>query len=124
MKFQKHGADLTNARNLRKAKTTVERIVWSMLRAGRFRGLKFRQQHRIGPFIVDFYCAKLSLAIEIDGEPHSTESAKHSDEARTKMLNKHGIHVIRFENRVVIANPKIVLEAISGIVSATLDPSP
>jgi len=124
MKFQIHGADLTNARNLRKAATPAERLVWSMLRAERFRGLKFRQQHRLGPFIVDFYCASLSLAIELDGKDHFSELGRMSDEGRKRMLREHGIQLIRFENAPVLANPKIVLDAISEILCSALGPSP
>ena len=124
MKFQIHGADLTHARNLRKASTPAERMVWSMLRAGRFRGLKFRQQHRLGPFIVDFYCPGLSLAIELDGEQHFSDLGKMSDEARTQMLKDHGIRLIRFQNAAVLVNPGIVLDAISAILSSAQDPSP
>ena len=66
----------------------------------------------------------LSLAIELDGKQHFSELGKMSDEARSRMLNAHGIQVLRFENIAVLANPGIVLEAISAVCSSAMDPSP
>ena len=81
-------------------------------------------KHRLGPFIVDFYSASPSLAIELDGKQHFSELGKMSDKARSRMLNAHGIQVLRFENVAVLANPGIVLEVISAICSSAMDPSP
>ena len=73
--------------------------------AGSRFGVKFRRQHRFGRFVLDFYCAALRLAIEIDGAPHLTEEGKRHDAARTKDLESMGVRVVRFSNNAVYASP-------------------
>ena len=79
--------------------THAETVLWKQLRARRFAELKFRRQHPIGRFIVDFYCARYRLVIEIDGEVHRGQVAR--DAARTAWLRARGYVVIRFENRQI-----------------------
>lgn len=97
----------------RKASTEAEQILWERLRARRLNGFKFRRQHPIGCFIVDFFCAEFGLAIEVDGEYHDSDDQRTLDEQRTIELNELNIKVIRFKNRDVINNTNAVLNQIT-----------
>jgi very-short-patch-repair endonuclease len=97
------------ARELRQPQTPAERVLWSRLR-NRQLGYKFRRQHPIGCYIVDFYCAERKLAIEIDGDSHA-EQVEY-DAERTAWLAEQGVRVVRFTNRQVHRQTDDVLEAI------------
>jgi very-short-patch-repair endonuclease len=99
-----------NARELRQLQTPMERRLWNRLCKRRFFELHFRRQHPIGQYIVDFYCAKYGLIIEIDGESHHYQV--DYDEARTEWLTSQGYHVLRFTNQDVLHNLEGVLTAI------------
>ncbi len=73
---------------------------------------KFRRQHSVGNYILDFYCPSEKIAIELDGAGHYTEEGIKKDEVRTQFLNDHGIRVIRFENKLVFEKTEWVLEEI------------
>jgi|JI10StandDraft_1071094.scaffolds.fasta_scaffold156495_2 very-short-patch-repair endonuclease len=90
------------ARRLRRDMSRPEAILWSYLRNHGIAGMHFRRQHAIGPYILDFYCASLSLCIEIDGLTHSTPEAARHDDARTAWLEARGIHVVRFAAQDVL----------------------
>ena len=108
-------------RNLRKASTLSERLLWSQLRDRRLNNLKFYRQFGIGSYIVDFYCPLLCLVIELDGGHHA-ETAQHvKDKARTAYLNRQGIKVMRFWNHEVLENLEGVVEVIKR---ETTPPSP
>ncbi|HKL36195.1 MAG TPA: endonuclease domain-containing protein [Salegentibacter sp.] len=79
----------------------------------KFKGRKFRRQHSIENFIVDFYCAEEQLIIELDGEVHENPLAEEKDEKRTKKLESLGFKVIRFENRMVFDFLPSVLKEIA-----------
>jgi len=98
---------------LRNNATTVERILWSKLKGKQFLGHKFRRQHGIGPFIVDFYCHECKLAIEIDGATHWTGEAKEYDRRREKYIGQYGVHFLRFTNSAIAENLHGVLIAIA-----------
>jgi very-short-patch-repair endonuclease len=98
------------ARSLRRNQTDAERCLWNLLRAGQVNGLKFRRQHPIGSYIVDFYCATHRLIIELDGGQHAEEAER--DALRTRWLNLHGYRVLRFWNHEVLTQSEAVLEAI------------
>ena len=84
------------ARRHRKTPTKSEAILWNALRDRRFRGIKFRRQHVLHPFIVDFYAPSLKLVVEVDGGYHAGRVAE--DAARDAELARlHGVRVIRFE---------------------------
>ncbi len=102
-----------NARKLRKKQTTAESLLWNELRGKRLEGLKFRRQHPIARFSVDFYCHEKSLVIEIDGEYHNSLQAQSKDKERTEALESLELIVIRFKNEEVIHNMAKVLKAIS-----------
>ncbi len=98
---------------LRNNATQTERILWSKLKGKQLLGRKFRRQHGIGPFIVDFYCPECKLAIEIDGPIHWTKEAKEYDRRREEYIELHGIHILRFTNSAVVENLDGVLMAIA-----------
>ena len=86
------------ARNLRKNLTPQERTLWKLLRNSNLKNYKFRRQHPIGNYIVDFVCIERFLIIELDGGQHNQENDKIYDEERTKYLNSRGFKVIRYWN--------------------------
>jgi very-short-patch-repair endonuclease len=107
-----YGAPLesfTKAAKLRENMTETETKLWEGLKNRKFLGLKFRRQHPIGLYIADFYCHKLKLVIEIDGEYHELESQILNDRKRTQDLNSFGIKVIRFKNIDILKNLEKVL---------------
>lgn len=89
-----------NAKELRRGLTPAEKILWGRLRKKRL-GFNFRRQHPIADFILDFYCHEVCLAIEVDGEVHTSVNQKEYDEHRTLLLNEMGIDVMRFSNEDV-----------------------
>ncbi len=104
-------------RELRGSLTIAEARLWSCLQHGRL-GWKFRRQHSIGPFVVDFYCPSARLAIELDGIAHDSESAWWYDHRRSEYLRGKGVRVIRFVNNDVIWNLEGVLHVIRTELSA------
>jgi len=112
------------ARELRKCSTKAERIVWHWLRNRYLGGIKFRRQHPIGPYILDFYCAELRLCIELDGGMHNTTVGALRDEIRTRQLTEHGITVLRLWNDYVRGQPDGAWELIVATVERLRGPSP
>jgi len=98
------------ARHLRQQLTPAEAQLWSVLSRRQLVGLKFRCQHPIGQFIVDFYCPSCKLIIEVDGGIHSQQEAY--DEARTEKLQSFGYRVLRFTNEEVLNDLQAVLACI------------
>ena len=98
------------AKTMRHNATDAENLMWQILRAKRFMNLKFRRQHVIAPYIVDFYCHELGLVIELDGSQHSTHDAIEYDAERTKFLEALGLTVVRYWNYDVLGRTVVVLE--------------
>jgi very-short-patch-repair endonuclease len=101
---------VTAARQLRLNLTPAEEILWQALKNRQLNGLKFRHQHPIGLFIVDFYCPQCRLIIELDGEIHDRQV--DYDAVRTEQLNHFGYRVLRFRNQAVIKDLNDVLQKI------------
>ena len=97
------------ARALRVSMTDAERRLWACLRGRRLVGYKFRRQHPLGRYILDFACIEHRLAIEADGGQHSESAA---DERRTAWLERQGWRVLRFWNNEILANSEGVQEMI------------
>jgi ATP-dependent helicase HrpA/adenine-specific DNA-methyltransferase len=95
------------ARRLRQEMTWPEKLFWNRIKTKQFLGLKFRKQHPIGHYIVDFYCASLSLIIEIDGMSHTDAKA---DECRQRWLEERGNKVLRYSNDDVVDDVDSVIE--------------
>ena len=86
------------ARRLRREQTDDEKDLWRSLRAGRFAGFKFRRQHPIGIYYLDFYCPTARMSVELDGFQHGLPEQRQRDEAREKFLAAEGIDELRFWN--------------------------
>ena len=106
-----------NAEVLRNNMTESELLLWEKLKNKKFYGLKFRRQHPIQTFVADFYCHKLQLIIEIDGEYHNDENQIELDETRTSILEFNGISVIRFTNDEVKNSIEKVLSKIEKYIN-------
>ena len=99
-------------RKLRKQMTAAEVALWLMIKNKQLDGERFLRQFSIGHYVVDFYCHKHKLAIELDGEVHSSEDRQTYDKKRTDYLNSVGVTVLRFENFEVLQYPTRTLDEI------------
>lgn len=102
-------------KQLRNNSTEAEILLWLELKQSKLEGRKFRRQHSIGNYIVDFYCPSEELAVELDGEIHFQEEHIKYDKSKDAFINSLGIKVIRFENQDVIYGIEEVLKQISKI---------
>ncbi len=102
-------------KDLRIRSTDVERLLWQKLRGRQVCDLKFFRQFSIGPYILDFYCPKAKLAIELDGNQHATEEGIAYDQERAIFLESKDIKVIRFWNNEVLTNIEGVAAKIKRI---------
>ncbi|CAD5358333.1 Endonuclease domain-containing protein [Enterobacter cancerogenus] len=109
------------AKQLRRELTSEERHLWYLLRGRRFSRYKFRRQHPVGHYILDFACCEARLAVELDGGQH--DESQNYDEQRSLWLTQKGWHVIRFWNNELWNNEEAVLETILETLQALL-PSP
>ncbi len=110
-------------RNLRNDQTPAERKVWNILRGSKFLGYRFLRQYGVERYILDFYCPKVKLAIEIDGGQHNDEREKLSDAERTRLLEFYRIRVLRFWNNEVMQNIEGVYEKIMQAIVNPPNPS-
>ena len=101
------------AKELRARLTEPEKILWEKLRLNQLRGFRFKAQHPIGEFIVDFYCHKSRLVIEIDGDYHNQTNQQEYDVNRANILSEFGLKIIRFKNEDVLNRIDFVLEEIT-----------
>lgn len=109
---------ISRAKKLRRNQTEAEKILWSLLRNNQL-NYKFRRQHPIDPYIVDFFCVELSLIIELDGGQHTEEA----DGKRSLYLEEQGFRMLRFWNNEVLKNREGVYQSICMTV-AELSPHP
>lgn len=113
------------ARGMRTLPTDAERRLWQYLRNSQLGGWRFRRQHPIPPYILDFACLEVCLAVEVDGGQHADSGY---DDARTAFLTERGWRVLRFWNTDVLRNPEgvaaNVLEALGGHRNADTCPHP
>lgn len=108
---------LNIARELQTKQTNAETLPWLFLRNRDYCGFKFRRQHPVGGYILDFYCHEAKLAIELDGSGHADGERKRYDAERTKVLEGAGIKVLRFWNDEVLKELESVLEEICAAAS-------
>lgn len=104
------GLQKERRRELRKNSTEAERILWQKIRGRKLNGLKFYRQYSVGPYILDFFCSQIRLAIELDGEQH--KNVREYDEERDTLLKKADIKTLRFWNGEVLNNIENVLKRI------------
>ena len=107
-RFRKNTVQLQErARELRKAMTQAEQVLWKALRGRRMAGLRFRRQHPVGRFILDFYCPAAKLGLEVDGGIHDGQAER--DEERSAILTAGGYRILRFRNdEVLTALPSVL----------------
>ncbi len=84
-------------------------MLWERLRARRFEGLKFRRQHPVGAYVIDFYCAELALGVEVDGGVHRTADARSYDTEREAVIAEAGVLLVRVAAEAVEKNVEQVL---------------
>jgi very-short-patch-repair endonuclease len=100
------------ALELRKSLTPAEKLLWEELKRKEIFRVRFKRQHPIDIFIVDFYCHKYKLAIEVDGDIHLKEEVREYDDGRSHDIEKLGIKILRFTNKEVIENIEMVKQRI------------
>jgi len=104
--------------------TDAEILLWSKIQNKQLCGYKFRRQHGVGGYIVDFYCPKLKLAIELDGGQHNQDENIAYDKERTQYLNDLNIKVIRYWNHEVLESIDDVLEDLENKISVITNTKP
>ena len=100
------------ARELRSNLTDAERLLWSKIRGKKVKGCQFYRQKPLGNYIVDFYCPRACLVIEVDGSQHYQEEGKEKDRGRDDYLRSVGLRVLRYSDRDVLTRLDTVLEDI------------
>ncbi|MCJ2132261.1 endonuclease domain-containing protein [Methylobacterium sp. E-045] len=108
------------AREQRRLRTLAEDAIWQQVRGGRFRGLTFRRQVPLPPYIADFLCASARLIVELDGAPHEETARRDRDAARDAWLREQGFEVLRFPNDRVLSDLVSVLDTVGATVEARL----
>ncbi len=113
------------SRSLRKNQTDAEKRLWSLLRNRQLCGAKFRRQHPVGRYILDFYSPEHHLGIEADGSQHYDDCGIKTDKMRTQELLKAGIKLLRFSDRDILTNAEGVYAVIAEAISTPhLNPLP
>jgi very-short-patch-repair endonuclease len=118
MKFLRNDPTLKRLRReLRRNQTDAERAFWAKVRNKQFSGMRFFRQYSIGPYILDFYCPTVKLAVELDGGQHNQTYGREYDAARSEYLKAQGIGVIRFWDNEVLVDIQSVLSKLALIVT-------
>jgi very-short-patch-repair endonuclease len=112
------------AQEMRKNSTESEEALWHILRKFRYEGYIFRRQHPVDIFIADFYCHKLKLIVEVDGDVHESDQAMEYDDGRSAELEKYGLNVLRFTNDQVLKETDKVILRIHDYIADLSSPSP
>lgn len=110
-------------KKLRSQMTPAENRLWIHLRGKQFKNLKFRRQHGIGPYIVDFFCPQLKLAIEVDGDVHALKNQRMKDQQRQNDLKSLGVIMIRYQNNDIFNNLDGVLKDLYQKIFGKATPS-
>ncbi len=105
------------AKRLRREMNLPEVVLWDCLRSGKLNGLRFRRQHPIGAYILDFYCPSAKLAVEIDGEGHAHPAQTDHDRARDNWLASQGVRMLRFPATAVL-DEEALLQVLGEIAAA------
>ena len=112
-RFDRTPQKTKRAKALREKQTDAEQKLWRALKGKQLDGVKFRRQHPVGDYILDFYCPAAQLCVEVDGGQHNEPANSQRDAIRTSHLEKRGITVMRVWNFEIFENLDGVLEAIS-----------
>ena len=113
-----HPKVFKNAAKLRENMTEPEKKLWQYLRLKPL-GFKFRRQHPLGLFVLDFYCHKLRVSIELDGRYHLSRDQKEKDESRTQYLEELGISEYRYSNLEILNHFETIIDSIEKILRAS-----
>jgi len=106
---------------LRTHGTRAEKVLWLCLKGRQVRGCKFRRQHGIHMFVVDFYCPELKLAMEVDGITHDDDRQQTSDRNRQQPIESYGVHFLRFTDEEVLGDAEKVVETIETEIDRLRD---
>jgi very-short-patch-repair endonuclease len=109
-------ATVDRARELRKAATPGEDLLWQLLRDSAL-GRRFRRQHIFGPFVIDFYCRTLRLAVELDGSVHDEPAAQAWDRSRQRAVEQHGVEFLRIKTGAIERQPERVMARIAAAIA-------
>ncbi|WP_324671271.1 endonuclease domain-containing protein [Hymenobacter sp. GOD-10R] len=112
--YHNQGGLKSTRQALRNSLTPAEATLWRALQRGQLAGRKFRRQHSVGKYVLDFYCPSERLAIELDGQGHYTTSGEAHDFERTLYLQSLHIRIVRFENKLIFEQLDFVLAAIQA----------
>ena len=116
---------LSKRKDLRNNSTSAESTLWKVLKGKQIMGMKFRRQHSVGPYILDFYCPQMRLCIELGGHEHFTSVGDAQDDIRTEyLLRYHGIQTLRFENSDIFNHTEGVLGIIGETIQELLNSPP
>ena len=116
---------IARARQLRKIETWAEKLMWRWLRDRRFSGYKFRRQHPVGIYYLDFFCEEAELNVELDGSQHGFPDQRKHDAEREKFLQSRGIKTLRFWNSYLRRNAQSIRDMIfNELQSRTPHPLP
>ena len=107
------------ARSMRRQPTRAEEVLWRALQKKQVAGLRFRRQHPVGRFVLDFYCPSHKLVIEVDGGVHDQQVER--DTERTKALEAYGYRILRFRNEQVLHEIPVVLQEIAAAATSQVD---
>src|SRR5271154_5450317 len=110
--FSNRECETDKRRHLRGSMPDAEVILWSRLKGRQLLGCKFRRQHSVGAFVMDFYSPEIRLANELDGDSHYREGARQYDQERTEFIERFGIRIVRILNSDVYENLDGILEMI------------
>src|SRR5512139_3004833 len=114
MKFLRNDPILKQRRReLRRNQSDAERALWAKIRNKQFFGMKFFRQYSIGPYILDFYCPTVKLAVELDGGQHNQSEKRERDVSRSEYLKAQGVDVMRFWNNEVLLDIQSVLSELA-----------
>lgn len=120
MHFGAEAFSFNAAENLRKYQTKAETALWQELMNKKLNGIKFRRQHPVSRFVVDFYCHSAKLVVELDGGIHKNPEVKENDDNRQHELEGLGLKVIRFSNDEVLLDMETTLNKIVEVVNLQL----
>ena len=105
------------AKGLRRRLSLPEGLLWRALKGGKLDGLKFRKQHLIGPYVLDFYCHEVRLCVEVDGGSHGFGRRPIDDERRDRWLRDHGVRTLRISASLVLGDVDDAVNTIRGALA-------
>jgi very-short-patch-repair endonuclease len=106
-------------RELRNDMTNAERLLWKRIRRRQIRNKRFLRQFSVGKYIIDFYCPEIRLAVEVDGDTHSSDEEIESDKNRQTEIENFGISFLRFKNEEIFRNIEKVILRLETVIDAT-----